>query len=541
MATKSYIPNPRYILSLRESGYNNYQAIEDIVDNSIDALKDTEDAIITINTIFTKENVLDGGKIIISDNGCGMTSDTLHEALRLGSETNKSKETDDLGRFGVGLKASATSIGKVFKIITKHKDDDYYTAIYDIEIGIKKNTWEFPEIRKSTNEEIEILKMYGVKKTGTYLEITHLDGLSNKNNSQFSAIVIKRIGEIFRYKLSRRNNDGKIKIYVNTKLIEPIDPMCRNFKDTFLLNESGDNKYTIQSDDNKIIEFFVDFYHISDEGKDLKGDKNNGNPIEPNQANQGIYVVRNDRQIMRSTTLQLMVKHPSCNNFRVELRYDSKYDNYFRIDVKKIVINPIQAILDKIKNDMDTYRIQSQNKYFSNKKRKDKSKNLEDVNKLMEDNFNKNPFHPIPPKKENNEPKTDNVLKKENKPKTDDLLKKEEPKNDTKQHLPFNWTTHEGDSFAPFFEKRRVGQRKYEISLNISHIYYDKFTSLDDSGKIVLCSMLYSFILAEDEVLYNIIDEIKNNGVELDHEDKEIIIDKLNREWSIILKDTLYR
>jgi hypothetical protein len=180
----------------------------------------------------------------------------------------------------------------------------------------------------------------------------------------------------------------------------------------------------------------------------------------------------------------------------------------------------------------------------------------------MEDNFNKNPFFPTPPKKEDGELKDDDILKKDNEfkedeikddvlkkdndfkedeIKDDELKKEDESKNETKQRLPFHWTTHEGDNYAPFFESRRIGQRKYEISLNINHIYYDKFTSLDDNGKIVLCSMLYSFILAEESVLYNVIGKIKDSDVDLDHEDKNTIIDKLNREWSDLLKDTLYR
>ena len=62
--------NARALYSLRESGYNNYTAIADIVDNSLDAGVNSK------NVYITTSNT----KISISDDGCGMSQEEIGRA-----------------------------------------------------------------------------------------------------------------------------------------------------------------------------------------------------------------------------------------------------------------------------------------------------------------------------------------------------------------------------------------------------------------------------------------------------------------------------
>src|SRR5690242_13700507 len=87
-------PNARRTMeALREMGYDSYSSVLDLIDNSLDA-----DAAHICVRVFE-----DAGDIIveIADDGCGMDEETLSEALRLGSDT--SRESGDLGKFGMGL------------------------------------------------------------------------------------------------------------------------------------------------------------------------------------------------------------------------------------------------------------------------------------------------------------------------------------------------------------------------------------------------------------------------------------------------------
>jgi signal transduction histidine kinase len=88
-------PNAAKLLeSLRSSGYDNYSAIADLIDNSFDANAD----VIKVGLGETKgEDYL----LTISDNGEGMDERLLDQALRLGSVSDRDNES--LGKYGMGL------------------------------------------------------------------------------------------------------------------------------------------------------------------------------------------------------------------------------------------------------------------------------------------------------------------------------------------------------------------------------------------------------------------------------------------------------
>lgn len=105
------IPEARLLLaSLRSVGYNEETAIADIIDNCISAHAHE----INIQFDWKKQ------RIVISDDGFGMSDKALIENMRIGSsDPCKIREDDDLGRFGMGMKTAAFSIGKKLTVITK--------------------------------------------------------------------------------------------------------------------------------------------------------------------------------------------------------------------------------------------------------------------------------------------------------------------------------------------------------------------------------------------------------------------------------------
>ena len=124
-ANKENLPNPAKLLdSLRSTGYDNYNAIMDIVDNSIDA----EAKNIWIDITGKDENFT----ILIADDGKGMSFDILDQALKLGSETEKDIDSD-LGRFGMGLSTATLSICKRTIVLTKTKNGEFLKSETDLD------------------------------------------------------------------------------------------------------------------------------------------------------------------------------------------------------------------------------------------------------------------------------------------------------------------------------------------------------------------------------------------------------------------------
>ena len=118
------IPEARLLLaSLRSVGYSEDTAIADIIDNCITAEADL------IDIIFDWENK----RILIVDNGRGMTAESLIKNMRIGSsDPNDFRDEGDLGRFGMGMKTAAFSLGKRLSVVTK-TDEIVSNAVWDLD------------------------------------------------------------------------------------------------------------------------------------------------------------------------------------------------------------------------------------------------------------------------------------------------------------------------------------------------------------------------------------------------------------------------
>jgi hypothetical protein len=111
-------PRPHELIeSIRDFGYTLPTAIADLVDNSITASA-------TEITISIASDLAGHSHIAVVDNGRGMATETLVEALRLGSGGPPAiRRPTDLGRFGLGLKTASLSQGRSVTVITKRTDD----------------------------------------------------------------------------------------------------------------------------------------------------------------------------------------------------------------------------------------------------------------------------------------------------------------------------------------------------------------------------------------------------------------------------------
>ena len=110
MASRHFTVTPsaaRLATSLRDIGYDFATAVADIVDNSVAA------GATAIDVQFTAEPP----RVVISDNGSGMTSNALNEALRFGSRREYSE--GDLGRYGLGLKTASLSQCRSLTVVTR--------------------------------------------------------------------------------------------------------------------------------------------------------------------------------------------------------------------------------------------------------------------------------------------------------------------------------------------------------------------------------------------------------------------------------------
>lgn len=309
-------PQPRRLSdALRELGYDSYTALADLVDNSIDAHASTIDVTIAQSG--------DDIVIEIADNGDGMDEATLDEALRMGSETHR--EENDLGKFGMGLVTASISLSKQVEVFTRAADGELLYGGFDLEEIDRRN--EFLKwISPLDDPEYEGI----VPPSGTRIRLSNTDRISNRSPYDFANILRRRLGQTFRKFIKTG-----VKITVNGKVAEAIDPLMLDHPDTKLILED-----TISVHGGTISIRVVDLPDLGQLGNREEG-------IIP--QNSGYYILRNNREIMEAETFDFYKKHPDYSHFRAEISFEGSMDAVLHTDVKKMVIKPEQSTLDKIR------------------------------------------------------------------------------------------------------------------------------------------------------------------------------------------------
>src|SRR2546423_1785866 len=98
----------RFIEATRDSGYKTTSAaIAELIDNSFEADASAVEVVIYEQHINARREL----KVIVSDNGNGMTPSTLRLALQFGGSTRFNSRLG-VGRYGMGLPNSSLSQGR---------------------------------------------------------------------------------------------------------------------------------------------------------------------------------------------------------------------------------------------------------------------------------------------------------------------------------------------------------------------------------------------------------------------------------------------
>lgn len=327
---KSNHPNAaKLISSLRNTGYDSYAAVEDIIDNSIDAQARAVKIVV--------ENEKKDLRITIADNGSGMDEAVLDEALKLGSLTDKD-EVSDLGKFGMGLCTASISMARKLEVISREDGSDILYSCQDLDEIIKRN--EFVKVLRKANKAEEALLSELSGKRGTVVVLSNIDRLSDTNVSQFAAKLSRDIGRIY-----RKFIESGITFYVNGKKVEINDPLMLSHKETKVYS---DEVYELPEAavNGKKEKIRVKIVILPEVNSELEKE------MKMNIRSQGFYVMRNNREVAAGQTLEVFSKHNDFNRLRVELTFGASIDNEMGVRFTKDGVSPNQAITDFLKQEL---------------------------------------------------------------------------------------------------------------------------------------------------------------------------------------------
>ncbi len=329
---KTNIPKADTLMgSLRSMGYSFEAAIADIIDNSISA-----DC--TSVKLFFPKSPMDTKAIGILDDGYGMSKDVLFEAMRYGSSDPEQERSDqDLGRFGLGMKAASLSQCRVLTVVSKQAGE-YCGYTWDFNIIKKKKDWIIQEYSQSELKEIPYMEELQNLEHGTLVVWQDFDVLSKSHEGRvYDALneikepLNKYLGLVFHRYL---NDIGKNKltIFINYGKVEALDPFLESHpkttakkEKTIDIKDSNGNERLIR------VKPFVLPYatDLSEKDRQLVGG------IEDLRVNQGFYIYRNRRLIVWGTWFKMRRRGELTKNARIRVDIPNSLDDIWGINIMK--------------------------------------------------------------------------------------------------------------------------------------------------------------------------------------------------------------
>lgn len=352
----------RLISSLRDVGYSFRGAVADLVDNSIAA--NASRVSITMSWAGAESFVR------IADDGDGMDSDRITEAMRFGSE--RDYKLDDLGKFGLGLKTASLSQCKRFLVTSKSSNDGKISARrFDQDLIEERNAWIIESLSAADlPEEATAPLSSGTGTTVIWSKLDRVlgdhfqDTASARNRFLDHAEDLeKHLGMIFHKFIegtATSRKGEKLEIYVNSRRISPWNPFAPDEQATKCVS---DDRFDIAghgaAGSVRVTSWILprkDEFSSEKEFERLSG------PSKWNQQ-QGFYIYRSDRMVQSGGWSRLGAADEHTKQARVALEFFPELDPAFEINISKMTVALPGALREILKPRMASLRGQAKRSY----------------------------------------------------------------------------------------------------------------------------------------------------------------------------------
>lgn len=363
-------PNPEFLIkSIAEQGYSLETALADLMDNSITANASRIEVLTKIDEEpFT---------LFLSDNGDGMSKDSLKRNMQFPSKSPEdSRESNDLGRFGLGLKTASFSQTRAFTVLSRKKGSAFFSGLtWDVKHLKDSGNWEM--IINSDEEIAKILEQYNnisndhqnssadfipntiVVWKGLYKFENFLD-VKNKQDAlkeEITNTTSEYLSIVFHKFMERQTN--RVDIRINNALVKPFNPFPTDNSNLRALEplhkEFGKDIVKIQG-------FVLP-------NTSIKETKENSNPWTPHNKSlmdmEGLYIYRADRLILFGGWNGLIKKMPRLQLGRLKIDIGNKVDHLFHLNVAKSQINIPHDLKNSFLRAIVDLKTEAQKEYFN--------------------------------------------------------------------------------------------------------------------------------------------------------------------------------
>ena len=322
--------------SLRGLGYSLGDAVADIIDNSIAAGSRQ------VWVDYSLESPADSW-LSIRDSGCGMSADELRTAMRLGSKSPKmQRQSQDLGRFGLGLKTASFSQCRRLTVCSK-KDGVVCAYAWDLDALAEADDWVVELVDMPLSDvRFQALEHQDSGTVVLWEKVDRAFGSCEVTPEEFVRVgfealdrLKKHLSLTFHQYLAQDEELGPdLEIRFGPRLgrIEPWDPFLsasfaspRRYQEEFWPSDASEPQVSIKP-------YVVPDPSSSGENITLYGE-------EDLLDMQGFFIYRGKRLICRAGWLNLGIpKTPLHALARLKLTFDNRHDLDWQLDIRKSTV-----------------------------------------------------------------------------------------------------------------------------------------------------------------------------------------------------------
>lgn len=357
------VPSPVSLIeSLRNIGYSIETAIADIIDNSITAGASQ----INIRFAWNCGNPW----LAIFDDGSGMIKDELINAMRFGSiNPLETRNVEDLGRFGLGMKTASFSQCRHLTVVSK-KDDQISCCEWDLDkLSQPDNTgWTLgvlglDAIKDRNNLNSVFNESLAHFDNGTIVFWEDIDRIKEQvpwadQENHLNALIDdtrKHLELVFHRYLSPDPGKKKVSITVNGDELTAFNP----FNSRNLATQELAEQKIVLDGEIIIVQPYVLPHHNKVSRQEYIQYSGEGGYLH----NQGFYVYRNRRLIIKGTWFRLIKKEELNKLIRVRVDIPNSLDHLWKIDVKKSHASPPVTIKNELRQVISKIEISGRKVY----------------------------------------------------------------------------------------------------------------------------------------------------------------------------------
>jgi hypothetical protein len=336
---------PSLLASLRSIGYSLGSALADLIDNSIAA---------KARQVQIQFRVHGDPYVCLLDDGEGMSRDTLKGAMRHGSTSPGSeRRSDDLGRYGLGLKTASLSQCRRLTVISV-RDGKISGFQWDLDHVIQRGTWALLELDPSELRSLPHAEELDGAGVGTLVLWQGLDRIAETEASIEAgltgqmAIAGEHLQLVFHRYLAGESGLSKLRLQINGQELAGLDPFLEEHR---LTQKLPAENFSVHRSRVSVRAFVLPSL-----AKLSKQEIQRAGGAEGLRNQQGFYVYRNKRLLIWGTWFRLARKDELSKLARVRVDVPNSLDHLWTLDIKKSTATPPEAVRTHLRRTLERVR-----------------------------------------------------------------------------------------------------------------------------------------------------------------------------------------